>query len=74
VLVESLACGTPAVGQSEATPLQFDGTADDLARKILEAAWLDPDNCREHAARFDIRKTARAYEHVYNQVLAARQR
>lgn len=73
VLVESLACGTPAVGASEATPLTFDGTARDLAARILEAAWLDPGNCREHARTFDIRNTARAHERLYNQVLAARE-
>ena len=74
VLVESLACGTPAVGNSEATPLTFDGSAHDLAQKILDAAWLDADNCREQARRFDVRKTARAHETLYNQVRAARQR
>ena len=74
VLVESLACGTPAVGASEATPLTFDGTSRDLASKILDAAWLDPANCREHAERFDIEKTARAHEQLYNDVLARRQR
>jgi glycosyltransferase involved in cell wall biosynthesis len=74
VLVESLACGTPAVGASEASPLTFDGTAHDLARKILDAAWLDPANCREHAERFDVRRTARAHEQLYNDVLARHQR
>ena len=74
VLVESLACGTPAVGASEATPLTFDGSARDLARKILDAAWLDAGNCREHAGRFDVRRTADAHLRLYKDVLAARQR
>jgi glycosyltransferase involved in cell wall biosynthesis len=73
VLVESLACGTPAVGRSEATPLTFDGSAEDLARKILDARWLDPSNCREHAERFDIRKTAEKHDALYRHVLAARE-
>ena len=73
VLVESLACGTPAVGASEATPLQFDGSAADLARRILDAVWLDPDNCREHASRFDIRRTAARHLDLYKRVLAARE-
>lgn len=74
VLVESLACGTPAVGASEATPLGFDGTPRGLAQAILDAAWLDPENCREHAGRFDVEKTARAYADLYRHVLARRQR
>lgn len=74
VLVESLACGTPAVGASEATPLTFDGTARDLAAKILDAAWLDPANCREHAGRFDIRRCAAEHLALYKDVLASRQR
>ena len=79
VLVESLACGTPAVGSDDAgaaeiTPLTFHESPLDLATKILDAASLDPATCREHAQQFDIRRCAAQHLDLYKEVLASRQR
>jgi glycosyltransferase involved in cell wall biosynthesis len=75
VLVEALACGTPAVasgdaGGAEVTDTTFDG--DDpqaLARAILEAADDDAAACRARAERFGIEQCVRAHEALYREAL-----
>ena len=86
VLVESLACGTPAVGANHgAVPevLNGDGTgvlfeADDeraVARALLEGLELASDpgtaaRCRERAEDFSTARMAREYEALYRELLA----
>jgi glycosyltransferase involved in cell wall biosynthesis len=75
VLVEALACGTPAVASGDAagpeiTDTTFDG--DDpkaLARAILEAADADPKACRARAEPFDVEHCVSAHEALYRQAL-----
>jgi glycosyltransferase involved in cell wall biosynthesis len=80
VLVESLACGTPAVAASDAAGPEVVGDAgatfdgDDprtLATAILRAADADPAGCREQAATFSLERSAAAHEAVYRAVLSS---
>jgi glycosyltransferase involved in cell wall biosynthesis len=75
VLVEALACGTPAVAADDAAgPEIADATftGDDpraLATAILEAADQDPAACRERAERFSIDACVAAHEALYREAL-----
>ena len=75
VLVEALACGTPAVasgdgGGAEITEHTFAGEDPrSLARAILEAAEADPGACRARAERFSIERCVDADEALYREAL-----
>jgi len=83
VLVESMACGTPAVAAGDAAGPEVIGDAgatfcgDDpraLARALLTALdGPDPQACRAQAARFTLDRCADAHERLYGDLLAARQ-
>jgi glycosyltransferase involved in cell wall biosynthesis len=75
VLLEALACGTPAVasadgGGAEVTDTTFSG--DDpraLAEAILAAAGADPAACRARAERFSVDACVTAHEALYREAL-----
>jgi glycosyltransferase involved in cell wall biosynthesis len=72
VLVESMACGTPAVARSdgggaEITPHTFDGDAG-LARAILDAAGESAAEARERAKGFSIARCAAEHAKLYADV------
>ncbi|HEV2813062.1 MAG TPA: glycosyltransferase family 4 protein [Solirubrobacteraceae bacterium] len=75
VLVEALACGTPAVASDDAAGPEITGTTfagDDpqaLATAILDAASEDPRACRERAERFSLDRFVDAYEALYREAL-----
>jgi phosphatidylinositol alpha-mannosyltransferase len=80
VLVESLACGTPAVAADDAAGPAVLGVAgatfagDDpraLATAILRAADVAPEDCREQAGRFSLEHSAAEHETVYTSVLSS---
>jgi glycosyltransferase involved in cell wall biosynthesis len=87
VLVESLACGTPAVGMADGGVPEilhrpdvgrlFDGSEHGLTRALLEALELaeDPataDRCRTRAADFTTARTAAGCLRLYEELLARR--
>jgi glycosyltransferase involved in cell wall biosynthesis len=87
VLVESLACGTPAVGRrSGAIPevldrdgvgVLYEGGAAALADALLEGLELAEDPatasaCRARAEDFSTERCTRAYEALYTELIAAR--
>ena len=80
VVVESLACGTPAVGSGDAGIAEildrpevgrlFEGGEDELARALLEALELAEDDgtrerCRARAADFSTTRAAGAHVELY---------
>lgn len=72
VLVESMACGTPAVaradgGGAEITPHTFDAD-DGLADAILDAAGESAAEARERAHRFSIGRCAAEHAKLYADV------
>jgi glycosyltransferase involved in cell wall biosynthesis len=84
VVVESLACGAPAVGMddggvpeiidSDDVGRLFDGSEEDLARALVEALELaeDPrtaDRCRARAAEFTAARTAAECLSLYEELL-----
>ncbi|HEX2085575.1 MAG TPA: glycosyltransferase family 4 protein [Solirubrobacteraceae bacterium] len=75
VLVEALACGTPAVASDdgagpEVTATTFaGGDARDLARAILDAAGATPAECRARAERFGLERCVAAHEALYRDAL-----
>ncbi|MEA2441395.1 MAG: D-inositol-3-phosphate glycosyltransferase, partial [Thermoleophilaceae bacterium] len=84
VLVESLACGAPAVGMNDGGVPEiiddngigrlFDGSQEDLTRALLEALDLaaDPgtaDRCRARAAEFTTARTAEDSLRLYEELL-----
>ena len=76
VLVEALACGTPAVAADdgsgpEITDTTFTGEGPRaLAAAILDAAAnLDPQACRARAERFSIERCVDAHEALYREAL-----
>ena len=83
VLVESLACGTPAVASGDGAGPEVVGDAgatfegDDpraLADALLTALDApDPQACRAQAERFGIDRCADAHERLYGSLLAARE-
>lgn len=83
VLVESLACGTPAVASSDASGpevlgdagLTFDGDDPRALADALLAALDGPGAaaCRAQAARFSLDRCADAHERLYGELLAARE-
>ncbi|MDQ3739654.1 MAG: glycosyltransferase, partial [Actinomycetota bacterium] len=73
VLVEALACGTPAVASGDAagpeiTPFTFAGD-DELPRVILEAATATPQECRRLAERFSLDRCLDAHEALYREAM-----
>lgn len=87
VLVESLACGTPAVGRragaipevldGEDVGVLFEGGPPELAAALLEGLELAGEpataaRCRSHAERFSTRRSVDAYELLYEELLDAR--
>jgi len=89
VLVESMACGTPAVGRrAGAIPevldrgdigVLFEGGPEELARALLEGLDLasDPGTaaaCRARAEEFSTELCTSRYEDLYAELLAARGR
>ncbi len=87
VLVESFACGTPAVARrAGAIPevldgddvgVLFEGGPPELAAAMLEGLGLASDpaaaaRCRSHAERFSTRRCVDAYELLYDELLDAR--
>jgi glycosyltransferase involved in cell wall biosynthesis len=87
VLVEALACGTPAVGTRDGGIPEivdrpevgrlFDGEDErGLARALLEALELSADpstseNCRERAERFSTERCAVAHVELYRELISA---
>jgi glycosyltransferase involved in cell wall biosynthesis len=75
VLVEALACGTPAVasddgGGAEVIDTTFSGgDPAALADAILDAAGRDPQACRARAERFSIEACVAAHEALYRAAL-----
>jgi glycosyltransferase involved in cell wall biosynthesis len=75
VLVEALACGTPAVASDDAAGPEVTDTTfagDDpaaLAAAILAAADRDPAACREQAERFSIDRCVAAHEALYREAV-----
>ena len=75
VLVEALACGTPAVASDDAAGPEIVDTTfsgDDphaLARAILEAAGTPPEACRSRAERFGLDRCLDAHEALYRAAL-----
>jgi glycosyltransferase involved in cell wall biosynthesis len=86
VLVESLACGTPAVGMDDGGVPEiidrpevgrlFDGSEEDLARALLEALDLADDpataqHCRARAESFSTARTAAECLRIYEELRSA---
>lgn len=75
VLVEALACGTPAVASDDAAGPEITATTfggDDpraLAAAILDAREQDPGDCRARAERFSIGACVAAHEALYREAL-----
>lgn len=84
VLVESLACGTPAVGMNDGGVPEiidrdevgrlFDGSEEDLARALLEGLELSGDGataarCRARAEEFSTARTAAECLRLYEELL-----
>jgi glycosyltransferase involved in cell wall biosynthesis len=87
VVVESLACGTPAVGMNDGGVPEiidrpevgrlFDGSEDDLVRKLLEAFELATDpgtaaRCRARAEAFSTTQMTAGCLQLYDELLARR--
>jgi glycosyltransferase involved in cell wall biosynthesis len=85
VLVESLACGTPAVGMNDGGVPEiidnphvgrlFDGSQEDLTRALLESLDLaaEPaaaEHCRARAADFTTERTAAECLQLYEELIA----
>ncbi len=73
VLVEAMACGTPAVASADAagpevTGFTFDGGAAALARTILEAAEQPAAEARAGAERFSLDRCVAAHEALYREL------
>ncbi|HEU4657668.1 MAG TPA: glycosyltransferase family 4 protein [Capillimicrobium sp.] len=86
VLIESMACGTPAVGtdagafgeivDSDGVGRLFDGGEAALARALLEALELSEDpataaRCRARAERFSMERSVGEVEALYRELLGA---
>ena len=78
VLVESLACGTPAVACGDAAGPEVLGDAgatfsgedpQALADAILDAAVIPAARCRERSERFSIERCVAAHEELYRSLL-----
>jgi glycosyltransferase involved in cell wall biosynthesis len=75
VLVESLACGTPAVAAADAAGPEVLGDAGatfdpgGLAAAILTAADVDPRAARAQAERFGLDRCVREHERLYRELL-----
>ncbi len=87
VLVESLACGTPAIGrragavpeilEPDGVGVLFEGGAEQLAQALSEGLELSSDGgavarCRARAERFSTRRCTEQYEALYDELIAAR--
>ena len=71
VLLEALACGTPAVASADGAGPELATTTftgDGLAAAILEAAEADPAESRARAERFSIARCVDAHEALYRAV------
>jgi glycosyltransferase involved in cell wall biosynthesis len=76
VLVESMACGTPAVGPTAelydrpgiGEPFDGDDPTELAAALERAIAGADPDACRERAQAFSVQRCAAAYERLYDAV------
>jgi glycosyltransferase involved in cell wall biosynthesis len=79
VMVEALACGTPVVAcrRGSVPEVVVDGRTglicdeeEKLPAAIRQAAEIDPEACREHAAAaFDLDVMVEGYEHVYRRAV-----
>jgi hypothetical protein len=80
-MAEAMACGTPVITfpQGAAPEVVVDGEngfivcdEDEMAAALTRADQIDPERCREVAARFDVAVVAEQYERVYMKALADR--
>src|SRR5205823_13599454 len=81
VMIESMAAGTPVIAlrRGSVPEIIVDGVTgficDDVDAMIAAVDRLpeiDPDDCRRHAASFDILTMCSAYERVYKSVRSER--